>query len=313
LVEVGDVNTTSSTALAFTGITATGLQLPESMSREEWFDFGAQIGRIGGAIQWCLGDYCSYGEDREWANAREIAEQIGVHSGTIHNYTSVARAFPFSCRHENLTFTHHQAATAAPAEQRQHWLGCAEKNVWSVSRLRAQIRQAAAAEIKQAAATVTNRTDEEELSGTEPDQAATPVAPTIPAKTEQSTKKDLLAAWDESPENREIIRDIVLEEFFAQANAGDVLNYMPADRHDGFVRDLLDKFGVSRTCKAISPEFRKEWQEQGEAPRKRKREVRKSDKSEKKRFRKSFSMQRTTDASGKTVHALQQRGNRSRH
>jgi hypothetical protein len=109
----------------------------------------------------------------------------------------------------------------------------------------------------------------------------------------------LLATWDGSPaEQRELILSIAIEKFFAQANAGDVLGHVPADRYDGFLCDLFDKVGVPKMREVVSPKFRKELHEQAEAPSKRKRKSRKANKSDQKRIRK-ISMQRTADASGR--------------
>lgn len=340
---IANVNTAPSTALAnalalpSVTTTTTGLQLLESMSNEEWLDLGVRIGRIGGAIQWWLGDWWAFGEERQWGEGREVAEQMGTHYGTICNYASVTRAFEFSCRHENLSFTHHQAAMAAPAKQRQRWLSRASKKGWSVSRLRKEIRQAeenatAVTDLTEAQSTAEedrreptgNDIDPTEAAGcrkseyaaaeieaetetggeAKPDQAVAASAtedesvdttPTIPATTTRSTRKDLLAAWDESPEDREILRTLALEEFFAQASGADIHDRIPDSRRKEVIGTFLDRLTVKLMLEVISPEFRE--QLCARLPAKLK----------------GMTLAKTVDASGKTIHALEPRGNRSRH
>jgi hypothetical protein len=66
---------------------------------------------------------------------------MGFQCATLYNFGSVCRAFEISLRHENLKFSHHQAAMAATAEQRQRWLDRAEKEGWPVSQLRTEIAE----------------------------------------------------------------------------------------------------------------------------------------------------------------------------
>jgi hypothetical protein len=120
-------------------ITAVGLQLSERLTNDAWCVLGIQLGRLAGATQWCLGDWWLDGDDRD--ECRAVAEQMGVQCATLYNFGSVCRAFEISLRHENLKFSHHQAAMAAMAEQRPRWLDRAEKEGWSVSQLRAEIAE----------------------------------------------------------------------------------------------------------------------------------------------------------------------------
>jgi hypothetical protein len=80
----------------------------------------------------------------KYGEGEQIAEQAGVEYGTIFNYASVANAFEFSRRRENLTFTHHQEVARLTVRQQDKWLDQVEKNDWSCMQMRAKIRQAEA-------------------------------------------------------------------------------------------------------------------------------------------------------------------------
>src|SRR6516164_2144987 len=118
------------TKLSGVTITPTGLRASKQLSDEEWLQVGAQIGRIGNALQWASGDWWAYGEDRKYGDGRACAEHVGVNYDTIRNRAVVCRAFELSRRRDNLSFTHHQEVMAAPAEQYDSWLDRAKKEEW---------------------------------------------------------------------------------------------------------------------------------------------------------------------------------------
>jgi N6-adenosine-specific RNA methylase IME4 len=122
-------------------ITRTGWSLPENLSFDDWLLCGRLLDEIEGSVQWWRGDWWAFSEGRTWGDGRAIAEQAGVNYWTITQYGSVARAFQFCSRLQNLTFSHHQEAMAAPAEERDFWLHQAIDNEWSRNQLRAAIKQ----------------------------------------------------------------------------------------------------------------------------------------------------------------------------
>jgi hypothetical protein len=66
----------------------------------------------------------------------------------------------------------------------------------------------------------------------------------------------LLKVWNESTvEAQQFIRDLVLEEFFAQAGGADIFDRIPADRLDEVCRGFLDKLTPAGMLKAMSDEF----------------------------------------------------------
>jgi hypothetical protein len=149
--EQTDLNTETSTTLANAialpaagTITTTSLQLPESMSVEQWRDVVITIGQIDGAIQWWIGDWWLFGVEHQWGwgEGREAAEAAGFNYQTVKQYGSVAAAYKWCDRSHHLKFTHHLVAMSAPAKERKRWLSRAGKKGWSVAQLRAEIAEA---------------------------------------------------------------------------------------------------------------------------------------------------------------------------
>jgi hypothetical protein len=88
------------------------------------------------------------------------------------------------------------------------------------------------------------------------------VEPPAPATaTRKSTKRSILNTWDESPpDERELIADLVLEQYFELASGTDIFAHIPVARRTEVMRDLLDRLTVDGMCQVISPEFRKQLQ-----------------------------------------------------
>jgi N6-adenosine-specific RNA methylase IME4 len=120
-------------------LTRLGWEIPENLSREEWIKAGKLLNKTEAALQFWIGDWWNHG-DRKWGGGRALAEEAGVNYNTVTNYASICRAFDFSRRREDLSFTHHAEAIAAPEEHRQDYLERAAKENWSTRKLGATIR-----------------------------------------------------------------------------------------------------------------------------------------------------------------------------
>jgi hypothetical protein len=119
----------------------TGLVIPENMSSDEWKDTGTFLFRMNGALQWWLGDWLKFGEDRHWRGSyEELAAQFNYDVKTLYNLSSVARKIEISLRKEILSFGHHVLVAYKSADEQIHWLNQAEENNWSISELRRQIK-----------------------------------------------------------------------------------------------------------------------------------------------------------------------------
>jgi hypothetical protein len=264
-------------------VTATGLRLSETLSDEDWLNVGHRIVRVGYSMQWWLGDWWVEGKDRvrSWGGGREAAEKLGVSYATLCNYGAVSRAFEFSCRHENLRFTHHQAAMAAAPDQRHVWLDCAEKNAWSVHQLRSEIAAIETISNQTNQTTQTdqpeaktennsdnndNKPDNSEESDQSPVSISAPVAASPPASppsppptppiappvyddSKLNDKPSLLQAsllkiWGHASEqDRDIICDLAVARFFEQATGTDILNKLANGRKELF-ENTLDKIAA---------------------------------------------------------------------
>jgi hypothetical protein len=106
----------------------------------------------------------------------------------------------------------------------------------------------------------------------------------------------LLEVWNEStPEDQQFIRDLVLEEFFAQASGADLYDHIPAASLDRVCSAFLDKLTVDGMRTRMSAEFGRALRARLPAPK------RKSDKP----FKHALSL--------KANSARHERGNHSRY
>jgi hypothetical protein len=90
--------------------------------------------------------------------------------------------------------------------------------------------------------------------------AAREVANTAPSVSAESkpkkSKPSLLEAWEATSEERQIIRDLVLEEYFAQADGADIYARILTVRRDEVIRAFLDELTVDGLRMRMSEEFR---------------------------------------------------------
>jgi N6-adenosine-specific RNA methylase IME4 len=126
-------------------LSRTGWSLPVGMKVEQWLACGAALNQIEGAVQWWVGDWWRFGEDRkDYGTGEDTADQIGFAYQTCMDAAWVADRVPFSRRRENLTFGHHKEVAAKSEREQEQWLDRAEREQWSANELRAKIRQQAA-------------------------------------------------------------------------------------------------------------------------------------------------------------------------
>ena len=72
----------------------------------------------------------------------------GYENKTLRNAKWVSSVYELSCRHDNLSFTHHQEAASLPPSQRADILTRAEREGWPAARLRREVRLASAKAIE---------------------------------------------------------------------------------------------------------------------------------------------------------------------
>jgi hypothetical protein len=85
-----------------------GLQLPESLSFEQWENIGSTLHSVEGSIQWWIGDWLNYGEQRYGEKYSQALEVTDASYQTLAHAKSVASKFEFCRRRQNLSWSHHQ-------------------------------------------------------------------------------------------------------------------------------------------------------------------------------------------------------------
>jgi hypothetical protein len=119
--------------------TSKGLVIEGEHNQDNWNEVGEFLFQMEGSIQWLIGDWLAFGEDVGYGNHESVADALGRSVGTLYNYSSVSKAYEFSRRRENLSFSHHQEAMALKGKSREKILERAEHEGWSRGELRKQI------------------------------------------------------------------------------------------------------------------------------------------------------------------------------
>lgn len=127
-------------------LSATSWSPAVELDYDAWLEHGRAMARVHGASMWWLGDWWVYGVDRRYGEAAEIAEAIGVDDvQTLYTAGTVSRAFEFSRRRKNLSWSHHRELLALEVGEQEEWLEAAEKGDgegrWSRQRLRDELRR----------------------------------------------------------------------------------------------------------------------------------------------------------------------------
>jgi hypothetical protein len=122
-------------------LTAKGLRLAANLTLEEAYGVGKQLVDISRLGPWAWGDWqlemerlgVTDAEMRKWIDAHHLTYQ------TLHNYKSLAKAFPHSRRREWLSIGHHEAVKELPVADADQLLMEAEAANMSRSDLRMQV------------------------------------------------------------------------------------------------------------------------------------------------------------------------------
>jgi hypothetical protein len=104
--------------LDFNGdLTAVGWHLPDTLTRNQYVNAGKLLGKMEDSKQWWLGDWWNAGV--KWGEGQQICEQVGIPYQTAMNAGSLAKAFQFSRRRENLSVSHHAETQVLPTQELQ--------------------------------------------------------------------------------------------------------------------------------------------------------------------------------------------------
>ena len=130
--------------LPLTGeITATGLELPENLTPEQWAEAGMEIARTGSASKWWLGDWWKFAEHK-YGDRKAIVDSEnwdGPAFQTCKDAGWVASEFERSLRKDLLSFNHHKAVISLPHDWRMKLLDEAEVDGLSVRALVQRVKE----------------------------------------------------------------------------------------------------------------------------------------------------------------------------
>ena len=117
-----------------------GLVANKTLTRQQWEDAGHVLSAIEGCLSWYIGDWLAACKGEKWGygDLAQVCEENGWNYSTAANCKSVADAFEFSLRRENLSFHHHKAAQGSDQDELLAW---ADENNASVSDLRHEKRR----------------------------------------------------------------------------------------------------------------------------------------------------------------------------
>lgn len=127
-----------------------GLDLKDELKNEDWCRTINEVAAFAGKfikshatlIAW-IGDLLVYGDAHGYKYIiSDYAQAAGVSLGTLRNAKMVCRRIPLSCRHDNLSWSHHceVALRFEAINDIRHWLNLAVENRWSKQKLRVEIR-----------------------------------------------------------------------------------------------------------------------------------------------------------------------------
>jgi hypothetical protein len=112
----------------------------QELDADEWAAAGRRIGVVSRSVQWLLGDWISYGNERFGERYARASRITGYDPQTLMNMVYVASRFPASRRRENLSWSHHEALAALEPPEQDGWLDQAASHRWSVLDLRGMLR-----------------------------------------------------------------------------------------------------------------------------------------------------------------------------
>ena len=110
------------------------------LDARDWASAGRRLGAVGRCIQWLIGDWIAYGNERFGERYARASKITGYDTQTLMNMVYVASRFQISRRRENLSWSHHETLAALEFEQQDRWLDDAAVQRWSVSDLRMMLR-----------------------------------------------------------------------------------------------------------------------------------------------------------------------------
>ncbi len=117
-----------------------GLRVVGDPTFNEWLQCGQLLLTANRAIQFWVGDWLNYGEQRWGEMYTQAIDMTGYDYQTLANEKYIASRIDFYRRRENLSFSHHAEVAALPPEEQDYWLDKAESEGLTRSELRRLIK-----------------------------------------------------------------------------------------------------------------------------------------------------------------------------
>ena len=124
-------------------LSATALDLPETISYEEYESLGTALGMFDRACRWWIGDWLIRGEDLFPDRYAQAAALTGLSEMTLMQRVSTARAIPPRRRRHLVSYSVHVELRKLPPREQTKWLTYAEKHTSTVSEIRVALKPAA--------------------------------------------------------------------------------------------------------------------------------------------------------------------------
>jgi hypothetical protein len=120
-------------------LSATGWVADDAMTYEQWEAIGATLQAIDGSINWWVGDWLNFGEQKYGEMYAQAINATGWAIQRLKDAKWVAAAIQRSLRQEQLSWTHHRHVAHLPEDKQRHFLQEAVNHSWSTAELKKQI------------------------------------------------------------------------------------------------------------------------------------------------------------------------------
>lgn len=121
-------------------VSSTSLVIDDHVTYEEWERIGEQLKLMERSVLWWIGDWLNFGEARYGETYSQALETTDKSYQQLADAKWVASKIEPSCRHENLSFTHHREALGS--DEPEAVLVWADEEGASVKELRNHVRDA---------------------------------------------------------------------------------------------------------------------------------------------------------------------------
>jgi N6-adenosine-specific RNA methylase IME4 len=124
-------------------VSPVGLELPESLTFDQWSGIGSALQGVERSLMWWIGDWLRYGERRYGETYSQAIDATGKATNTLQAAKWVAERFQTVRRRMDLSWSHHREV--AGRDDADELLDIAEREDWSTRDLRAEVIQRKAA------------------------------------------------------------------------------------------------------------------------------------------------------------------------